>query len=165
MVRALDRARFDPGFADTLPWLQPCYRAAYSKDGARLLGVCQRFGPFNLVINSDKISFASATDQGFELANDRSNAGRFGILSYDDFNVFHIAIGAGINPFVRLTEMDFRSFPATARRWLSGAAVISSDHLALNRALVAGEIDFYLSGGIYAPSPARLTGHDQVRPL
>src|SRR5258708_27406236 len=40
---------------------------------------------------------------------------------------------------------------------------MSANHLALNRALVAGEIDFYLSGGIYAASPARLTGHDQVR--
>src|SRR5690348_7611007 len=81
LVRPLDRGRFEPCFADMLPWLQPCYRAAYSADGARLLGVCQRFGPFNLVVNSNKISIASATDQGFGLANDPRNAGRFGVLS------------------------------------------------------------------------------------
>jgi spermidine/putrescine transport system substrate-binding protein len=163
LVRTLDRARFDPFFAGMLPWLAPCYRAAYSRDGAALLGVCQRFGPFNLVVNAARISPAMAADQGFDLANDPRNAGRLGILSYDDFNVFHIAIGAGLDPFVRLSETDFASFATTARRWFGAAAVVSNDHLVLNRALVAGTIDFYISGGIYTASPARLEGHGNVR--
>lgn len=164
-ITVLERTRFDPFFASMLPWLAPFYRAAYSQDGEALLGVCQRFGPFNLVINAARISPSLATDQGFDLANDPRNAGRFGILSYDDFNVFHIAIGAELDPFVRFSDADFVSFSATARRWLSTAALVSSDHLALNRALIAGTIDFYISGGIYTASPARLDGHSNIRAI
>jgi spermidine/putrescine transport system substrate-binding protein len=160
LVRPLDRVRFDPFFARMLPWLRPCYGAAYSRNGASLLGVCQRFGPFNLVVNTKKISAALAADQGFDLPNQR---GRFGILAYEDFNVFHVAIGAGLNPFTRLGEADFDSFAVTARRWFGAAALVSNDHLALNRALVEGDIDFYVSGGIYTCSPARLDGHDAIR--
>lgn len=163
LVRALERAKFAPYFSNMLSWLQPYLQAAYSRDGGALIGVCQRFGPFNLVINEARISRATAADQGFELANDRGNAGRFGILSYDDFNVFHIAIGAGLDPFVRLSEAEFASFEATARRWHSAAALVSDDHLTLNRALAAGVIDFYISGGVYTASPARLEGHGSIR--
>ncbi|MBI1774116.1 MAG: extracellular solute-binding protein [Proteobacteria bacterium] len=163
LVRPLERTRFDPFFADMLPWLGPCYRSAYSRDGAALLGVCQRFGPLNFVINADRTSPATAADQGFDLANDPTNAGRYGILSYDDFNVFHIAIGAGLDPFVRLTEAELTAFAATARRWFAAAALVSNEHSMLNRALVAGEIDFYISGGVYTASPARLAGHGNVR--
>jgi spermidine/putrescine transport system substrate-binding protein len=163
LVRALDPARFEPCFADMLPWMRPFYAVTSSRDGASLLGVCQRFGPFNLVVNAAKISPAMAADQGFQLANDPANAGRFGILSYEDFNVLHVAIGAGLNPFVRLGEADLAAFAATARRWFSAAALVSDDHLALNRALISGDIDFYISGGIYTASPARLEGHDEIR--
>jgi spermidine/putrescine transport system substrate-binding protein len=160
LVRPLDRARFEPFFARMLPWLRPCYGAAWSRGGGSLLGVCQRFGPFNLVVDTRRISAAMAADQGFDLAN---QPGRFGILAYEDFNVFHVALGAGLNPFARLSEADFEAFAATARRWFTAASMVSGDHLALNRALVAGDIDFYVSGGIYTCSPARLDGHSSIR--
>lgn len=129
----------------------------------RPIGVCQRFGPFNLVVNTRTISIDTAEDQGFNLAADAACAGRYGILAYDDFNVFHIAIASGFDPFQALFEDDMAAFAATAARWFTGARLVTGDHTELNRALVGGTIDFYLSGGIYTASSARRDGHAHVR--
>jgi spermidine/putrescine transport system substrate-binding protein len=72
-----------------LPW-------SYNASGD-LIGIGQRYGPFNLVINTDAISRASAEDQGFGLADDPAFRNRYAILDYPDFNLFHVCIGAGIN--------------------------------------------------------------------
>ena len=140
-------------------------QCASSQDGTKLLGVCQRFGAFNLVVNADRISPARAADEGFDLANDVANAGRFGILAYDDFNVFHVAIGAGLNPFVELDAHALEAFSATAKRWFSAARMVTVDHHTLNRALIGREIDFYVSGGVYTCSPIRLEGHSNIRAI
>ena len=57
---------------------------------------------------------------------------------------------------------DEALFERTARRWFRNAAVVTEDHLELNRALVDGRIDFYVSGGVYTASPARLAGHREI---
>ena len=54
-------------------------------------------------------------------------------------------------------------FGDMARRWFNGASIVTGDHLVLNDALVRGDIDFYLSGGVYTASPARLAGHRNIR--
>ena len=167
LIRELDAQRFQRYFDDLLPEFSRLYRWTRSDAGA-LLGICQRFGPFNLVVNTDRISLACAEDQGFELANDAANTdtannGRFGILYYEDFNLFHVCIGAGVNPFSPLDEAAENAFAQTARRWFAAAKMVSDDHHTLNRALIAGDIDFYVSGGIYTASPARLAGHLEVR--
>lgn len=77
---------------------------AESRDG-QAIGIPQRCGPFNLVINQNRISCSSAREQGFALALDPALKRRFGILAYEDFNVIHIAIAAGLNPFVPLVQM------------------------------------------------------------
>ncbi len=161
LVRALDRERFEPFFERMLPEFRRLYAWARDDEGA-LIGVCQRFGPFNLVVNTRRIDRASAEDQGFELANERSPR-PYGILLYEDFNLFHVCIGGGLDPFSPLGEDGKARFDATARRWFHGAAVVTDDHFELNRALVDGTIDFYLSGGIYTASPARLAGRLEVR--
>ena len=161
LVRALDPERFEPHFARMLSGFDRLYAWARDDHGA-LIGICQRFGPFNLVVNTHRVDRASAEDQGFELANERIPR-PYGILLYEDFNLFHVCIGAGLDPFSSLNEDDIAHFEATARRWFSGATVVSDDHFALNRALVDGAIDFYVSGGIYTASPARLGGHLEVR--
>ena len=61
--------------------------------------MAQRFGPYSFVVNTDKISRATAEDQGWDLWNDAGNAGRYGILESDDWNVFNIFVIAGIDPF------------------------------------------------------------------
>ena len=161
LVRVLDPERFEPVFDRMLPEFDRLYAWTRDHQGA-LIGVCQRFGPFNLVVNTNRIARASAEDQGFELANERSPR-PYGILLYEDFNLFHVCIGAGLDPFSSLGEDEKGRFDATARRWFDGATVVTDDHFELNRALVDGTIDFYLSGGIYTASPARLAGHSEVR--
>ena len=161
LVRELDPERFEPHFEHMLPRFRRLYRWARGAEGT-LIGVCQRFGPFNLVVNTNRIDRASAEDQGFELANERAPR-PYGILLYEDFNLFHICIGAGLDPFSSLSEDEVARFETTARRWFRGAAVVSDDHFELNRALVDGAIDFYVSGGVYTASPARLAGHLVVR--
>ena len=161
LVRALDTTRFEPHFERMLPQFSRLYAWARDTHGV-LIGICQRFGPFNLVVNTNRIDRASAEDQGFELANERAPR-PYGILLYEDFNLFHVCIGAGLDPFAPLGEAGVARFEATARRWFGGAAIVTDDHFELNRALVDGAIDFYLSGGIYTASPARLAGHLEVR--
>ena len=160
LVRALDPERFEPFFDRMLPQFRRLYPWARGRDGD-LIGVCQRFGPFNLVVNTKRIDRASAEDQGFELANEVVPR-PYGILLYEDFNLFHVCIGSGLDPFSRLGDDEFARFDATARRWFRNATLISEDHFDLNRALIDGAIDFYLSGGIYTASPARLAGHFEV---
>jgi spermidine/putrescine transport system substrate-binding protein len=165
-IRPLDPARFAAA-ADhgSMPasWLA-LQQWGRSADG-EILGVCQRFGPFNLVVDTDAISVDAAEDQGFDLAADPRHAGRYGILAYDDFNVLHIALAAGLDPYAPLLEPGFARFAATARRWFSGAKVVTADHLALNRALAAGDIAFHLGGGVYTASCARREGHARIRAI
>ena len=161
LVRELDPERFEPFFERMLPEFSRLYAWARDAEGA-LIGICQRFGPFNLVVNTNRIDRASAEDQSFELANERTPR-PYGILLYEDFNLFHVCIGAGLDPFAPLGEEDKARFDATVRRWFRNTAIVTDDHFELNRALVDGTIDFYLSGGIYTASPARLSGHREVR--
>lgn len=161
LIKPLNEAEFDyyqasihPVYSDLLPW---SYDAA-----GNLIGIGQRFGPFNLVINANAISRVSAEDQGFNLANDPRNHKRFGILNYPDFNVFHFCIGAGLNPFSNMGSTEIDRVRQTARDWYTAAKYVEDDHHRLNKALVDREIDFYISGGIYTASPARLAGHNQI---
>ena len=143
-----------PLYKPLLPW-------SYSASGS-LIGIGQRFGPFNLVVNLDAISRETAEDEGFHLASAASRHSRYGILDYPDFNLFHVAIGAGLNPFVKMSGDDFARFEKTAELWYQNAAMIDDDHHRLNRALIDKNIDFYLSGGIYTASPARLAGYSNI---
>jgi spermidine/putrescine transport system substrate-binding protein len=162
LVRSLDRDRFEPIVAHFLPRLERLWRSAFSIDGTRLIGICQRFGPFNFVVNAERISRRFAEDTGFALPQDRRLAGRYGILAYEDFNVMHIAIAAGLDPFGTVEEAGLARFADTARLWHERVAIVTADHRILNRALTAGDIDFYLGGGVYTASPARLAGARQI---
>ena len=145
-----------PDFAHLAAWTR-------SGDGDRRLGVAQRFGAFNLVVNTRRISPGTAEAEGFSLARDPSMSQRYGILLYRDFNLFHLAIATGLNPFRPFGAEAFTAFETMAAHWFEGARLLSEDHFVLNRKLVEGEIDFYLSGGTYTASPARLEGHGQIR--
>jgi len=162
-IRPINKTRFEPYFERMLPQFSHIYQWAYSRDGDQLLGVCQRFGPFNLVVNTDRMAAKTAEQHGFALPEDASLNKRYGILSYDDFNVMHICIGAGLNPFKPQDTDAISHFGDMARRWFNGASIVTGDHFVLNDALVRGDIDFYLSGGVYTASPARLAGHRNIR--
>ncbi len=76
---------------------------AMSDDGKELLGMCQRFGPYSFVVNTDKVSRATAEDQGWDLWNDPANAGKYGILESDDWNVFNICLHRRLRSVPRRT--------------------------------------------------------------
>lgn len=162
LITPLDRATFEPYFETMLPAFAPPYRWALSEDGSELIGMAQRFGPYSFVVNTDKISRATAEDQGWDLWNDAANDGRYGILESDDWNVFCIFMIAGIDPFNEHTPEEMAKFEETAGRVFAGAKLVG-DIAAMNQALISGEIDFHLTGGTYSVSPARADGFPELR--
>ncbi|MFN8831360.1 MAG: PotD/PotF family extracellular solute-binding protein [Labrys sp. (in: a-proteobacteria)] len=162
LIKPLDRATFEPFFDKMLPDFKAPYRWAMSDDGKDLLGMAQRFGPYSFVVNTNKVSRATAEDQGWNLWNDAANDGKYGILESDDWNVFCIFMVAGINPFKMHTPEELAKFDETAKRVFKGAKLIG-DIATMNQALVSGEIDFHMTGGTYSVSPARADGHPELR--
>jgi spermidine/putrescine transport system substrate-binding protein len=162
LIKPLDRARFEPFFEQMMPEFKAPYRWAMSEDGAELIGMAQRFGPYSFVVNTDKISRAAAEDQGWDLWNDSANDGKYGILESDDWNVFCLFMIAGIDPFKTHTPEEMTAFDTTAKRVFKGAKLIG-DIATMNQALVSGEIDFHLTGGTYSVSPARADGNPNLR--
>ncbi len=162
LIQPLDRARFEPYFERMLPAFKPPYKWAMSEDGTQLLGMCQRFGPYSFVVNTDKVSRAMAEDQGWDLWNDPKNAGRYGVLEQDDWNVFNLCLISGFNPFTPHDDAQVAKFTETARRTFKGAKLVG-DIATMNQALVSGEIDFHMTGGTYSASPARFDGHPEIR--
>ena len=98
----------------------------------------------------------------WDLWNDPGNAGKYGILESDDWNVFNIFLIAGIDPFRAHTPEEMQKFEATAKTVFGGAKVVG-DIATMNQALVSGEIDFQLTGGTYSVSPARADGQPNLR--
>jgi spermidine/putrescine transport system substrate-binding protein len=162
LIKPLPRAEFEPYFDAMLPQFKSPYKWALSEDGKDLLGMAQRFGPFNYVVNTKKISRATAEDTGWDLFNDPALSGKYGIQESDDWNVSDIFLIAGINPFVVHTEAEMAKFEQTAIKVFKGAKMVS-DVASLNQAMVAGEIDFYMTGGTYTASPARADGFSEIR--
>jgi spermidine/putrescine transport system substrate-binding protein len=162
LIKPLDRARFEPFFDKMMPEFKPPYKWAMDDSGTELLGMAQRFGPYSFVVNTDKVSRATAEDQGWNLWNDAANDGKYGILESDDWNVFCICCIAGFDHFKTHSDEEVAKFTETAKRVFKGAKVVG-DIATMNQALVAGEIDFHLTGGTYSASPARADGHPEIR--
>ncbi len=162
LIKPLDRAKMEPYFDKMLPAFKPPYHWALDDSGKELIGMCQRFGPYSFVVNMDKISRASAEDQGWDLWNDPANAGKYGILESDDWNVFNICCIAGFDPFREHNDEEVAKFTDAAKRVFKGAKMVG-DIATMNQALVSGEIDFHMTGGTYSVSPARADGAANLR--
>jgi spermidine/putrescine transport system substrate-binding protein len=162
LIKPLDRAAFEPFFEKMMPAFKPPYHWAMSEDGKELLGMCQRFGPYSFVVNTDKVSRATAEDVGWDLWNDPANAGKYGVLESDDWNVFNICLISGFDPFREHTEDEVAKFSETAKRVFKGAKLVG-DIATMNQAFVAGEIDFHMTGGTYSASPVRADGYANIR--
>jgi spermidine/putrescine transport system substrate-binding protein len=162
LIKPLDRAKMEPYFDKMLPAFKPPYKWAMDDAGQELLGMCQRFGPYSFVVNTDKVSRAAAEDQGWNLWNDAANDKKYGILESDDWNVFCICCIAGFDPFKTHSDDEVAKFTETAKRVFKGAKLVG-DIATMNQSLVAGEIDFHLTGGTYSASPARADGHPNIR--
>ncbi|SON57966.1 spermidine/putrescine ABC transporter periplasmic substrate-binding protein [Hartmannibacter diazotrophicus] len=162
LIKALPREEFEPFFDNMLPGFKPPYKWAMSDDGKELLGMCQRFGPYSYVVNTDKVSRDTAEKEGWDLFNDPAMAGKYGILESDDWNVFNIFVIAGIDPFKEHTDDEMAKFEETAKSVFKGAKLIG-DIAAMNQALISGEIDLHMTGGTYSVSPARADGFPNLR--
>jgi spermidine/putrescine transport system substrate-binding protein len=162
LIKPLDRAQMEPYFEKMLPAFKPPYKWAMDDSGKELLGMCQRFGPYSFVVNTDKVSRKTAEDQGWDLFNDPANAKKYGVLESDDWNVFNICAISGFDPFKEHNDQEVAKFTETAKRVFKGAKVVG-DIATMNQALVSGEIDFHMTGGTYSASPARADGHKNIR--
>ncbi len=160
LIRPLDKARFLPFFERMGAFAD--YPLAFADNGD-LLGMPQRYGPFSFVVNTDKISRETAEDQGWKLFLDPAMAGRYGVLTYDNWNVIHLCLTADLDPFSPLTAEQKALFKTTAETILGGARLLTDDLAAMNTAMINGEIDAYFTGGAYTASPARLDGYSNVR--
>ena len=162
LIKPLDQETFKPYFDKMMPAFKWPYKWAMSDDGKELLGMTQRFGPYSFVVNTDKVSRETAEDVGWDLWNDPANAGKYGILESDDWNVFDICLIAGFDPFKEHTDDEVAKFAETASKVFKGAKVVG-DIATMNQAFVAGEIDFHMTGGTYSASPARADGFLNIR--
>jgi spermidine/putrescine transport system substrate-binding protein len=162
LIKPLDRAKMEPYFEKMLPMFKPPYKWAMDDSGSELIGMCQRFGPYSYVVNTDKISREAAEDQGWDLWNDPKNDKKYGILESDDWNVFNICCIAGFDPFREHTADEVTKFTETAKKVFKGAKVVG-DIATMNQALISGEIDFHMTGGTYSASPARHDGNPNIR--
>lgn len=163
LIKPLNKERFLPYFEKMVPELsKPPYKLAFADDG-ELIGMPQRYGPFSFVVNTDKISKKTAEDEGWNLFLDPKMKGRYGILTYDNWNIIHMCITGGLNPFKPIDEAGLVTFKKTAETIFGGAKLLSDDLVAMNTALINGEIDAYFTGGTYTASPARLDGLSNIR--
>lgn len=163
LILDLPRERFEPFFQKMLPEFHPPYEWAMDKSGEHLLGVTQRFGPFSFVVNTDKISREMAEDQGFKVFLDPKMKDRYGVLTYDNWNIYHMCVTADVNPFKEHTPAEVEAFSGAARQIFNGAKILTDDLVQMNLALINGEIDAYFTGGTYTASPARFDGATNVR--
>ncbi|TAM09900.1 MAG: twin-arginine translocation signal domain-containing protein [Nevskiaceae bacterium] len=162
LITALPKDRFMPYFDNFLPQFKH-YNLAFSPDGKDLLGMPQRFGPFSFVVNTKKISKETAEDQGWNLFLDPKMSKRYGVLTYDNWNLIHISLTAGLDPFKKMTSADLDKFKATASTIFKNSAMRIEDLVQLNQALVSGAIDAYFTGGTYTASQARMAGFMNIQ--
>lgn len=164
LIRPLNKERFLPWFDKMTPEFAKPYALAFADNGD-LLGMPQRYGPFSFVVNTDRISQDSAEEQGWNLFLDPAMKGRYGLLTYDNWNVIHLCLAAGLDPFKPVEGADADRFSETCRQIVAGARLMTDDLVAMNTALINGEIDAYFTGGTYTASPARYDGATFVRAI
>ncbi len=162
LIMPLPRAEMEPYFEKMLPAFAPPYHWAMSEDGNDLLGMCQRYGPYSFVVNTDKVSREMAENEGWDLWNDGGLAGRYAVQETDDWDVFAICLIAGLDPFREHADDEVARYTEVANRLFKDAALVG-DIPTLNQGLISGEIDLYLPGGVYSVSPARADGFSNLR--
>jgi len=162
LIKPLNKDRFMSHFDKMLPGFSDPYPLAFADDG-ELIGMPQRYGPFSFVVNTDKVSRSTAEDEGWKLFLDSAMKGRYGVLTYDNWNIMHMCLTGDQNPFEPMDQAGLEKFRNTADMIFGGAKMLTDDLVAMNTALINGEIDAYFTGGTYTASPARLDGATNVR--
>jgi spermidine/putrescine transport system substrate-binding protein len=166
LIKALDKERFMPYLEKMMPMFYNKEMGinpfALSPDGKELIGMMQRFGPMNFVVNTKKISKKLAEDEGLPMFLDPKMKGKFGLLAWDNWNVLHMCVASGFTPYKVHTPEEIEAFKKTAQTLFTNAKMIGADPAQLNQALINGEIDAIFSGGVYTCSVARAEGYNEV---
>ena len=131
-----------------------------SHDKKKIIGVGQRFGNLNYVINSNSIEPRTAEIEGYNLINNKG--AKFGILLFEDFNIMQISLSCGINPFKSIDQKKILRFKKNCHLWFDKATFISDNYFLLNKLLNKKKIDFYLTGGTFTCSVARKEGYKNI---
>ncbi|MFC3231465.1 PotD/PotF family extracellular solute-binding protein [Marinibaculum pumilum] len=127
LIKPLNKERFMPYFAKMAPeFADPAYPLAFAANGD-LIGMPQRYGPFSFVVNTDKISREMAEDQGWKLFLDPKLKDRYGVLTYDNWNLIHMCLTGDLNPFKPLDEKGFATFTDIAKQIFAGSKLLTDD--------------------------------------
>ena len=160
LIKELDYSKYYNHTSFFLKNFRHLSKWTLSNDRKKVIGIGQRFGNLNFVINSDIVKKKTAELEGFNLIKDNKN--KYGILLFEDFNIMQIALSNGINPFTKLDSSKVYKFIKNCNLWFKNATLISSDYLKLNKLLINKKIGFYLTGGTYTCSVARRDGYDNI---
>ena len=160
LIKELDYNKYSSVYSDYLKNFLYLSKWTKSIDGKKIIGVAQRFGNLNYVINSNSIKPKTAELEGYNLIKDRKN--KYGILLFEDFNIMQISLSCGVNPFKKLNHQEILKFKKNCLLWFENATVISDDYLVLNKLLNKKKIDLYLTGGTYTCSIARKQGFNNI---
>ncbi len=160
IIKELNYSRYHDHISFFLKKFKFLSKWTLSEDKKKVIGIGQRFGNLNFVVNSDFIKKRTAELEGYNLVKDKKN--KYGILLFEDFNIMQIALSSGINPFNKLDNSKILKFNKNCQLWFKHATLISDNYLLLNNSLINKEIFFYLTGGTYTCSVSRRDGCDNI---
>lgn len=155
LILPLDEVTYRPYYERMISRFSWPYKWATSNKDGKLLGMVQRFGPMSFVVNTDKISKATARSEGYAIALEPSMKGRYGLLGWPNETLYVLCILAGVNPYAKKTEAEKAKVAEVTHAVVANAKVIDENPGALNNALLNGEIDMYMAGGTYTVSALR----------
>jgi len=162
LIQELDNNTYKPFFKNMIPRYHWPFKWAMS-DYNKLLGMPMRYGPFNFVINNKAISKKTAEDQGWDLFSDNKQKGKWAILNWDNWVLYHMCQGAGVYPFKKHTYEEMKKVEKMAFKWFKNAKFVTESEVEANNALINREIDYYVCGGNYTASPPRREGRLEVQ--
>ncbi len=160
LIKELDYSKYYDHISFFLKNFKYLSKWTLSYNKKKVIGIGQRFGNLNFVINSNLIKKNTSELEGYNLIIENKN--KFGILLFEDFNIMQIALSGGINPFKKLNDKEISSFTNNCQLWFENAKLISNNYLKLNKLLIKKQIRFYLTGGTYTCSTARREGNYNI---
>lgn len=159
-IKELDYSKYYDHISSFLKNFKHLSKWTLSHNKKKVIGVAQRFGNLNFVINSNSIRKNTSELEGYNLIKENKN--KFGILLFEDFNIMQIALSVGVNPFKRLNNKEISCYAKNCQLWFENAKLISDNYLKLNKLLINRQIRFYLTGGTYTCSVARREGNNDI---
>ena len=160
LIKELDYKKYESVYSDYIKNFLYLSKWTKSINRKKIIGVGQRFGNLNYVINSNSIHSKTAEIEGYNLIKDKKN--KYGILLFEDFNIMQISLSCGVNPFKKLNHNEVLKFSENCQLWFKNATLISDNYFVLNKLLNKRKIDFYLTGGTFTCSIARKQGFNNI---